>query len=98
MEKGTAHYPLRRSRELLAARRVRFTHSARGGATAIGLDMAGMVDVIAALCPADFYKSMTTYADHTVWQDVYRPVTRHGGLYLKLTVTEDLLVVSFKAR
>ena len=30
-----------------------------------------------ALGPADFYKkSMTTRADHQVWQDVYRPPRR----------------------
>lgn len=98
MEKRTAHYPLWRVRELLAARRVRMTRTAREGAGALGLDMAGVAGVIAALHPSDFYKSMTTFADPTVWQDVYRPVTRYGGVYLKLTVTEGLLVVSFKAR
>ena len=46
--------------------------------------------------PTDFYKSMTTYADHTIWQDVYRPTTAAGDLYLKLTVIDDLLIVSFK--
>lgn len=39
---------------------------------------------------------MTTHADHTVWQDVYRPRTAQGDAYLKLTVVEDVLVVSFK--
>ena len=48
------------------------------------------------LTPVDFYKSMTTHADHTVWQDVYRPSTPAGDLYLKLTVVDDLLIVSFK--
>ena len=27
-----------------------------------------MLAVVMALTPADFYKSMTTHADHTVWQ------------------------------
>lgn len=98
MGKGTAHYPLWRVRELLAARRVTVTRTARDGAVALGLDMAGLAEVIAALRPADFYKSMTTYADHTAWQEVYRPVTRYGGVQLKLTVTDGLLVVSVKAR
>lgn len=44
----------------------------------------------------DFYKSMTTYNDSSIWQDVYRPHTAVGKVYLKLTVTHDLLVVSFK--
>ncbi|CAN7168546.1 type II toxin-antitoxin system MqsR family toxin [Cupriavidus necator] len=50
------------------------------------------------LGPADFYKSMTTYEDQRVWQDVYRPVTPQGALYVKLTVTDEVLVVSFKLR
>lgn len=49
-----------------------------------------------ALKPSDFYKSMTTYADHTIWQDVYRPSTKAGDVYLKLTVIDDVLIVSFK--
>lgn len=49
-----------------------------------------------ALVPADFYKSMTTNVDHKVWQDVYRPTTPAGEMYLKLTVIDDLVIVSFK--
>lgn len=45
---------------------------------------------------SDFYKSMTTHADHKVWQDVYRPTTNVGEVYLKLTVVENVLIVSFK--
>ena len=39
---------------------------------------------------------MTTYADHTMWHDVYRPTTAVGEVYLKLTVINDVLIVSFK--
>ena len=52
--------------------------------------------MVAALAPRDFYKSMTTHADHRVWQDVYRPKTPAGEVYLKLTVIDDVLIVSFK--
>src|ERR1035437_3242589 len=41
-------------------------------------------------------KSMTTHADHRVWQDVYRPKTPAGEVYVKLTVIDDVLIVSFK--
>jgi motility quorum-sensing regulator / GCU-specific mRNA interferase toxin len=51
---------------------------------------------VTALTPSDFFKSMSTYADHTIWQDVYRPRTPAGDVHLKLTVIEDLLIVSFK--
>jgi motility quorum-sensing regulator/GCU-specific mRNA interferase toxin len=39
---------------------------------------------------------MTTHADHTLWQDVYRPETAVGYVYLKLMVVDELLIVSFK--
>jgi motility quorum-sensing regulator/GCU-specific mRNA interferase toxin len=39
---------------------------------------------------------MTAYADHTLWHNVYRPRTPFGEVYLKLTVVEDVLIVSFK--
>ena len=78
------------------AGKVRATHSARLGAAALGFELSDMLAVVMALTPADFYKSMTSHADHTVWQDVYRPRTRSGDLYLKLTVIDDVLIVSFK--
>jgi motility quorum-sensing regulator/GCU-specific mRNA interferase toxin len=55
-----------------------------------------MLAVVMALTTADFYKSMTSYGDHTVWQDVYRPSTQAGDVYLKLTVIDDLLIVTCK--
>lgn len=96
MEKATPHCKLSLVKALVVAGKVRATHSARQGATALGLELADMLDVVTALTPADFYKSMTTHADHTVWQDVYRPSTRAGDVYLKLTVIDDVLIVSFK--
>ncbi len=39
---------------------------------------------------------MTTHGDHRVWQDLYRPRTSAGEIYLKLTVVDDVLIVSFK--
>ena len=52
--------------------------------------------MINALTLTDFHKSMTTHADHRVWQDVYRPTTPAGDVYVKLTVIDDVLIVSFK--
>ncbi len=62
----------------------------------MGFDFEGIVAIVLALNPKDFYKSMTTHADHRVWQDVYRPTTPAGEVYLKLTVVDDVLIVSFK--
>ena len=96
MEKRTAHSKLAVVKALVQAGKVRTTHAARSGANELGLTFSEMLDVLMALAPGDFYKSMTTHADHAVWQDVYRPSTSVGDVYLKLTVIEDVLIVSFK--
>jgi motility quorum-sensing regulator/GCU-specific mRNA interferase toxin len=62
----------------------------------LGFGFEEIIGVVAALTPRDFYKSTTIQADHRVWQDVYRPKTPAGKVYLKLTVIDDLLIVSFK--
>src|ERR1700689_3075798 len=96
MEKRTPHYQLSLVKMLIAEGKIRSTFSALTGAAALGLDFAGMVSVIEALTGKDFYKSMTTHADHKIWQDVYHPSTQAGDVYLKLTVVDDVLIVSFK--
>ncbi len=96
MEKRTQHCHLKEVKALVAAGKVRATRSARLGATGLGFDLSDMLAVITALTATDFYKSMTTHADHTIWQDVYRPSTQAGDVYLKLTVIDDVLIVSFK--
>jgi motility quorum-sensing regulator/GCU-specific mRNA interferase toxin len=84
MEKRTPHCDLSTVRRLIAERKVRVTQAATRTAVQLGFT------------PRDFYKSMTTYGDNTVWQDVYRPTTEVGDIYLKLTVVHDVLIVSFK--
>jgi motility quorum-sensing regulator/GCU-specific mRNA interferase toxin len=98
MEKSTPHCKLPVVNALIKEGRVRATGSAYIGARELSIvDLAGMCEFILALTPADFYKSMTTYADHRIWQDVYRTATSTGqAVYLKLTVVEDVLIVSFK--
>eukprot|EP01036_Dinobryon_divergens_P058517 gene58517-78060_t len=73
MEKRAPHCQLTKVKALVEAGKVRATRSARLGATALDLDLSGMLAVVTALTPADFYKSITTHADYKVWQDVYRP-------------------------
>ncbi len=96
MEKRIPHCALPVIKALIAAGKVRTTHAARTGASALGLDLPDMLAVVMALSPRDFHKSMTTYADHAIWQDVYRARTSAGHIYLKLTVIDDVLIVSFK--
>jgi motility quorum-sensing regulator / GCU-specific mRNA interferase toxin len=96
VEKKTPHCSLAMVKSLIAAGKVRATASALAGAASLDLGFPEIVAVLDALTSRDFYKSMTTHADHTIWQDVYRPSTGVGKVYLKLTVIDDVLVVSFK--
>jgi motility quorum-sensing regulator/GCU-specific mRNA interferase toxin len=96
MEKRTAHCDLSTVWRLIAEGKVRATQSATRTAIPLGFTFESMVAVVLTLTPEDFYKSMTTYNDNTVWQDVYRPMTKYGDIYLKLTVVNDVLIVSFK--
>jgi motility quorum-sensing regulator/GCU-specific mRNA interferase toxin len=96
MEKRTPHCKLAAVKAMVVAGKVRTTVSALAGAAALGFGFEEIVGVVAALTPRDFYKSMTTHADHRVWQDVYRPKTAAGEVYLKLTVIDHVLIVSFK--
>ena len=96
MEKNTPHCKLNLVKTLIEAGAVRTTQSARLGAIAMGFDFDAMLAVVMALSAADFYKSMTSRADHRVWQDVYRPSTPAGAVYVKLSVVDEVLIVSFK--
>ncbi|MCY7336646.1 MAG: type II toxin-antitoxin system MqsR family toxin [Chamaesiphon sp.] len=96
MDKKSPHYNLSIVIELISAGKMRSTGSALAGGAALGFDFAQMLEVVLALTASDFYKSMTTYADNKIWQDVYRRNTSAGDVYLKLTVIEHVLIVSFK--
>ena len=96
MEKRAPHCKLVAVKTLLAAGKVRASVSALAGGAALGFGFEEIIGVVASLTPRDFYKSMTTHSDHRIWQDVYRPKTPAGDVYLKLTVIDDVLIVSFK--
>lgn len=63
----------------------------------------GAADIIAAIQTMErfhFYKSMTSYGDHRIWQDVYHVPSRDGLLYVKFTadVVAEFLLLSFKEK
>lgn len=65
----------------------------------MGLTTAEMLAVIASLSQLDFYKSMTTYADHRVWQDVYHAATPvNKQAYIKITLRDQAPVIQFKEK
>jgi motility quorum-sensing regulator/GCU-specific mRNA interferase toxin len=96
MEKYIPHCELSTVKAMLEAGKVRITTSALAGADTLGLDFDEVVSIVMALTSKEFYKSLTSYNNHKEWQDVYRPITHVGEVYLKLIVVDDVLILSFK--
>jgi motility quorum-sensing regulator / GCU-specific mRNA interferase toxin len=98
MEKSVPHCKLIDVKTFIAAAKVRTTVSDFNGARVLDIhDLDGICGVVMSLTSANFYKSMTTYSDNEIWQDVNHATTADDRkVYLKLTVIDDLLVVSFK--
>jgi motility quorum-sensing regulator/GCU-specific mRNA interferase toxin len=100
VEKRTPHYDLVRIQRLVAEMGVTaFTKTALDGGRAMGLTTTEMLYVVASLSRRNFYKSMTTYADYRVWQDVYyadTPVQKQA--YIKITLREHAPVIQFKEK
>lgn len=76
------------------------TTTALRDAASLGFDRSGVVETVAGIERRMFYKSMTTFADHRLWQDVYRVPARGMMLYVKFQadVVAEFTVVSFKEK
>ncbi len=98
MEKRKAHYDLAAVIVVVRARRAAaFTKTAIDGARMMGLTSSEMIDVVCGLKRGHLYKSMTTYGDNSVWQDVYHAETPAGKAYVKITLRADgAPVIQFK--
>jgi HTH-type transcriptional regulator/antitoxin MqsA len=76
VEKRTPHCDLARVQaDVARLGAAAFTKTALEGGRMMGLTTAERLPVIASLARRQFYKSMATYADHRVWQDVYHAAT-----------------------
>jgi motility quorum-sensing regulator / GCU-specific mRNA interferase toxin len=102
MRKARPHYDLAEVKAMVSDPSVDpFTVTAKRGGLAMGLTPSEMRKTVLALSSSHFYKSMTTYGDHRVWQDVYHGVTPDGHLvYIKITGCSDggPPVIQFKAK
>lgn len=101
MEQRKPHHNLASFRRACCSvESLRVTKIALNDAFALGFSRAGVVDVIQSIRPGDFYKSMTSLADHTIWQDVYH--VPWDGLVLYVKFTDDrltgFLLLSFKEK
>lgn len=58
-----------------------------------------VVRVVQSLKVSDFYKSMTSYRDHRIWQDVYHKRYQNIVLYIKFTIDDEgYLILSLKEK
>jgi motility quorum-sensing regulator/GCU-specific mRNA interferase toxin len=74
--------------------------SALRGAVALGFNRTDIHAAVSTIERKHFYKSMTSYNDHHVWQDVYHVPYKGFTLYVKFTqgtITEFTLL-SFKEK
>ena len=69
-------------------------------AAGLGFGRREIMATIQTMLPNHFYKSMTSNADHRVWQDVYHVPSEVGALYVKFTadVLTSFLLLSFKEK
>jgi motility quorum-sensing regulator / GCU-specific mRNA interferase toxin len=76
------------------------TATAVRSAASLGFGRAEIVATIQTMQREHFYKSMTSYGDHRVWQDVYHVPSEAGALYVKFTadVVTEFLLLSFKGK
>jgi motility quorum-sensing regulator / GCU-specific mRNA interferase toxin len=74
------------------------TSSAFGDALSLGYVRSTIAEVVAGIDRKSFYKSMTTFADHRVWQDVYHVPVDGMVLYIKFQadVIAAFKIMSFK--
>lgn len=91
MEKSKPHYLLSEIQSEAARRgAAAFTRTALKNGLAMGMTVGQLIDVVRGLCRSDFYKSMTTHFNHSVWQDVYHARTPVGKIaYVKVTGSND---------
>lgn len=101
MEKKKPHYSLSEVQRVVEARGVNaFTATALTGAATLGLSSEQAAAVVLGLKQKDLYKSMTTNADHKIWQDVYHATLKAGLVaYIKVTLRENgTVVIQFKEK
>jgi motility quorum-sensing regulator/GCU-specific mRNA interferase toxin len=79
---------------------LRVTGTALRSAAGLGFGRSDIVTTVQSMQRRHFYKSMTSYADHRIWQDVYHVPSAIGVLYVKFTAdaVAEFLLLSFKER
>ena len=78
----------------------KITTTAKKNAAELGFDLENIHDIVSTMENKQFYKSMTSYANHKIWQDVYHVPCGNLILYVKFTqnVISEFTLLSFKEK
>ncbi|CAI8874950.1 type II toxin-antitoxin system MqsR family toxin [Pseudomonas neuropathica] len=101
MEKNTPHYELAVIKaEVRRLGRRAFTRSSAESGDLLGFSIREMQEIVYELQNRMLYKSMTSYDDHRVWQDVYHTHSQDLEIYIKVTYRPagGAPVISFKEK
>ena len=96
MEKFTPAYSL----EEFKNSDFEITTTAIKNARELGFNDRGIRKIVSTMKREQFYKSMTSYANHKVWQDVYHVPCGDLVLYVKFTqnIISEFTLLSFKEK
>ena len=96
MEKFTPTYNL----EEFKKSDFEFTKTSLKSSKELGFEESDVRDVVSTMKREHFYKSMTSYANHKIWRDVYHVPYENLVLYVKFTqnVISEFTLLSFKEK
>ena len=96
MEKFTPTYNL----EEFKKSDFEFTKTSLKSSKELGFEESNVRDVVSTMKREHFYKSMTSYANHKIWQDVYHVPYENSVLYIKFTqnIISEFTLLSFKEK
>jgi motility quorum-sensing regulator / GCU-specific mRNA interferase toxin len=100
MEKRTPHYKLYDIQaQMTTVESLHLTRTARNGIRDAEMLVSEALAVVQMLTQQCLHKSMTTHADHRVWQDVYYTQWKDKPLYVKFQRNANgYFTISFKER
>lgn len=96
MEKFSPSYSL----EEFKSSDFRITKTAQKNAEDLGFEVKDIREVVSSMERKHFYKSMTAYANHKIWQDVYHVPCGNMIIYVNFTqnVISEFTLLSFKEK
>ena len=96
MEKFTPTYNL----DEFKKSHFKITKTALRGALELEFNETDVRKIVSTMEHKQFYKSMTSYANHKIWQDVYHVPCGNLILYVKFTqnVISEFTLLSFKEK